>query len=407
MLKRPTSHRAVRVTAALVTIPLLALAASVLPSQADDPAPPEPPATGTDIPQTYFGPPASESFSENNESLVGPVQLLKAGTINKSGGRTTLPLYLGHDRNGKNVWFILTDTTDQANADALGLNFSSKLAYANVGTAVRDAWLTKDASLVFETAAVDFSPRRVLVPGEAPNAFPPKVARPGSVGDATYTPYVRVVNAPGTPVYNAPVIAYDVSADQLDFCKGAADHSLVHDRVLRICPEAPSNGQGTVTLDTTQIFSFAKPATYISTEASDPVVATLDSGTYAPAIGDLPVGRDDSAFSPIERLFVTANGPTGVRNPQRQGLNSALLGEGDPLQVIGGVPTVSNDYSPAWDLNLGFWTDRAIAKGYRARVIDEFQYLDLVAQGFITGEDGKPFGSTGIVVNCPIITRFL
>ncbi|MBA2455132.1 MAG: hypothetical protein H0V48_01115 [Nocardioidaceae bacterium] len=396
-----------RVTAVLVTIAATALALGVLPSQADPPVPPEPPSTGTDIPQTYFGPPASESFSENNESLVGPVQLLKAGTFNKKAGTTRLPLYLGHDQNGKNVWFILTDTTDQANADALGLNFSAKLAYANVGDAVRDAALQADGSLRFETAEVDFSPRRVVVPGDGPNAFPPKVARPGSVGDANYTPYVQVVNAPGSPIYNAPVVAYDVTARQLNFCKGGVDHSLVHDRVVKICPKAPSNGQGTVTLDTTTIFSFAKPAEYISTEASDPVVAALDNGTFAPAIGDLPVGRDDSAFSAIERLFVTANGPTGKRNPQRQGLNSAVLGQGDPLHVIGGIPTVSNDYSPAWDLNLGFWTDKAISKGYRARIIDEFQYLDLVAGGFITGEDGKPFGSTGIVVNCPIILRFL
>ena len=392
---------------AACTFPVTALALGILPSQADNPVPPEPPSTGTEIPQTYFGPPASESFSESNESLVGPVELLKAGTTNNKAGTTTLPLYRGHDEDGTTVWFILTDTTDQDNADALGLNFSAKLGYANVGDAVREARLQPDTSLVFETGAVDFSPKRVLVPGEAPNAFPPKVARPGSVGDAGYTPYVQVVNAPGSPIYNAPVVAYDVTAKQLRFCKGDVDHSLVHDRVVKVCPKAPSNGAGTVTLDTTEIFSFAKPSTYISTEASDPMVATLDSGTFAPAIGDLPVGRDDSAFSPIERLFVTANGPTGGRNPQRQGLNSAVLGEGDPLHVIGGIPTVSNDYSPAWDLNLGFWTDKAIDRGYRARIIDEFQYLDLVAGGHITGEDGAPFGSTGIVVNCPIVARFL
>jgi hypothetical protein len=157
----------------------------------------------------------------------------------------------------------------------------------------------------------------------------------------------------------------------------------------------------------TTIFSFAKPSSYISMEASDAVTAALDNATFAPAIGDLPVGRDDSAFSPIERLFPIANGPTGKDNPQRQGLNSAVLGEGDPLHVIGGIPTVSNDYSPAWDLNLGYWTQDAIDKGYRARVIDEFQYLDLVRGGFITGPDGAPFGSTGIVVNCPIVIRFL
>ncbi len=371
-----------------------------------DPRPPSP-AVGTEVPETYFGPPASRSFSENNESLVGPVKLLKTGTIDHKALTTTIPLYLGHDKLGKNVWFILTDTTDEANADALGLNFSAKLAYADVGRAVRDAWLQKDASLLFETGAVDFSPERMLVPGKGANAFPPAVAKPGAVGDADYTPYIKLVEEPGTPIYNAPVVAYDVSAKEINFCKGGVDYGLVHDRVTKICPRAESNGQGTVTLQMSEIFSFAKPATYISMEASDPVVATLDKGTFTPALADLPVGRDDSAFSPIERLFSVANGPTGKNNPQRQGLNSAVLGEGDPLQVIGGIPTVSNDYSPAWDLNLGFWTPEAVEKGYRARIIDEFQFLDLVQAGWITGEDGKPFGTTGIVINCPIILRFL
>lgn len=40
------------------------------------------------------------------------------------------------------------------------------------------------------------------------------------------------------------------------------------------------------------------------------------------------------------------NGPTGRHNPQRQGLNSALLDHLDPLHVIGGIPTLALDYSP-------------------------------------------------------------
>jgi hypothetical protein len=163
----------------------------------------------------------------------------------------------------------------------------------------------------------------------------------------------------------------------------------------------------------TPIFSFAKPAAYISTEASDPMVATLDSGTFAPAIGDVPVGGDDGAFSSVERLFPIANGPTGATNPQRQGLNSALSDVGangkplPPTHVIGGLPTVALDYSPLWDVNLGEWTDEAIERGYRSRMIDEFQLLEFVRQGWITGPEGAPFGSIGIVVNCPIVMRFL
>jgi len=40
-------------------------------------------------------------------------------------------------------------------------------------------------------------------------------------------------------------------------------------------------------------------------------------------------------------------------------------------------------------------------------LIDEFQLLSMVEQGWLTGPDGAPFGSTGIVVNCPIVMRFL
>jgi hypothetical protein len=112
------------------------------------------------------------------------------------------------------------------------------------------------------------------------------------------------------------------------------------------------------------------------------------------------------------RRIVTINGPTnspdGVRNPQRQGLNSVLLGEsGGPLNVLGGIPTVATDYSPLWDMNVGEWTQDAIERGFRSRLIDEFQILGLVQQGWITGPGGAEYGSSGFIVNCPIVMRFL
>lgn len=311
-------------------------------------------------------------------------------------------------RDGRAVWFILTDTTDKANAEALGLNHSGKLAFAEVGRATRTATLERDGSLTFDRGAVDFRPMRRIVPGDAPNFFPPKVAQPGSVGDTDYTPVIKIVNA-GGHIYNAPVVAFDVGPEALNFCDGSVDYGRVHDRVAKICPD-----EGTVTIKLTPIFSFAKPSLYMSTEASDPMVASLDAGTHAPAISDVPVGRDDGAFSAIERLFVIANGPMGMNNPQRQGLNSAIgdgpLSNGEdlpPLNLIGGIPTVALDYSPLWDLNLGMWTEEAIRLGYRSRLIDEFQLLGIVEDGWITGPMGMSFGSTGIVVNCPIVFHFL
>jgi hypothetical protein len=202
-----------------------------------------------------------------------------------------------------------------------------------------------------------------------------------------------------------PVIAFDKSAAQISACRGKVDHDLVHDRVVKICPAG--NGGGTVTIKLTTIFSFGRPAQYMSTEASDPMVATLDRGTFTPAMNDLPVGGDDSAFSAVERLFVMINGPTGRRNPQRQGLNSALVDKLDPLHVIGGIPTLALDYSPMWDINLGRWSPNAVRRGYRSRLIDEFQLLEFVRRGHITGPAGAPYGSVGIRVNCPIVHRFL
>ena len=83
------------------------------------------------------------------------------------------------------------------------------------------------------------------------------------------------------------------------------------------------------------------------------------------------------------------------------------MGEGGPLNVLGGIPTIATDYSPLWDLNVGAWTQEAIDNGYTSRVIEEFQILGLVQQGWITGPGGEPFGSTGIIVNCPIVQRLL
>ena len=358
---------------------------------------PAPPSVGADVPLVYFGPPPSQVKPE----LVGPLKLLKAGTVDLDAGTVQLPLYQGRTKDGKTVWYILTDTNDKGNADALGLNYSSKLTYAVTGKAVRNATLEKGNVLVFDRGAVDFRPERQVVPGDAPNAFPPKIAKPGSVGDADYTPLVRITNA-GNFIYNAPIVAFGVQANQITFADGNPDYRLVHDKVVKIDPV-----KMTVTLKLTQGFSFAKPIVYISTESNDELAATLEESTYTPALSDITVGKDDSAFSAVERLFAFANGPTGKDNPQRQGFNSAIMDGRGPLNVFGGIPTVATDYSPLWDVNLGVWTDDAVNKGYRSRLIEEFQILGVAQQGWITAPGGTPFGSTGIIVNCPIVQRLL
>jgi hypothetical protein len=362
-----------------------------------DEAAPAPASVGADIPLTYFGP----SPSEIQRELIGPYQLLKAGELDQEAGTITLPLYEGQMEDGTSVWYILTDSTDKQNADALGLVHSAKLAYSNVGRGARRARLETDGTLTFFAGTVDFSPERFVTPGEMPTAFPPTEFSPGAIGDEDYSPLIVIENA-GGHVYNAPIIAMGVTAEQLSFCEGLVDYSLVHNKVMRLCPE-----EQTVTLALTAAFSFARPILYLSMDASEAMTAAIEDVTLAPGLNDILVGRDDGAFSAVERIFAFANGPVGTENPQRQGLNSALLGEGGPLNVSGGIPTIATDYSPLWDLNLGEWTQDALDKGYTSRLTEEFAILGMVQKGWVTGPGGAPFGSTGIIINCPVVFRFL
>jgi hypothetical protein len=384
----------------LLILTLLMVALSMaLPSWArDNEIQPAPPSIGADIPVTYFGPAPSSVQKE----LIGPYQLMKSGTIDQEALTITLPLYKGQMKSGETVWYIITDTDDKANADALGINFSGKLTYADVGNAVRPAVLEKDHTVTFERGTVDFSPELAVTPGDAPNYFPPKTVNPGAIGDAGYSPLMKLTNA-GGHIYNAPIVAYNVSADQLNaFCDGKADHKLVHDKIVKICPK-----EGTVTLSLTLGFSFARPVLYLSTDASVDLAAAMETATLAPGMKDIPGGGDDSFDSAVERIFPVVNGPMGKDNPQRQGFNSALAGEGGPLNTLGGIPTIATDYSPMWDLNPVVWTQEAIDKGYRSRVNEEFFILGLVEKGWLTGLNGGQFGSVGIIVNCPVVYRFL
>lgn len=362
---------------------------------------PAPPSIGAAVPLTYFGP----SPSMVQPELIGPYQLLKAGKVDLDAGTITLPLYEGHvlikgGSASQKVWYILTDTDDKGNAAQLGLNYSPKLTYSSVGA--RNATLQKNTSLVFDGGIIDFKPNHVLIPNTPPNAFPPKASQAGSVGDDLYSPLVRIVNA-GDHIYNAPVVASNVDANTLNtFCNANPDYSIIHSKVVKICPK-----DNTVTIKLTPGFSFARPVLYLSTDSSSPLAAAMEDVTFAPRLGFIETGHDDSASSAVERIFPFINGPTGKDNPQRQGFNSALIDGLMPLNVLGGIPTIATDYSPIWDLNIGQWTQKAIDNGYRSRMLDEFTILGFVQKGWITGPMGSPFGSSGIVVDCPIVYRFL
>ena len=266
-------------------------------------------ATGTRVPLSYFGPPPSET----NQSLVGPVQELKSGQLDAINGRITLPLYKGYITGTKiPVWYILTDVSDQGQAANLGLNFSAKLEFAGIGA--RTAHFGPNNVVYFDKGKVKFSQHRILVAG-TPNAYPPAQAQPGSVGDKDYSPLVSIDGI----IYDAPIVAFNVQAADINFPNGNVDYTKVHDEVVAIDP----NGR-TVTLQLVNGFSFGRPVWYLTMDSSDPTVAAIEGATYAPLFGKLPTGGDDSFDSPVERIFISDNGELDCANPQRQGLDAAI-----------------------------------------------------------------------------------
>ena len=365
--------------------------------------------TGTKVDIAQFPPPDSLTDPE----LAGPVQLLRSGKFDipiasltgvdiPSGnprGTITLPLFKGavNTPSGlKPAWYIILDAGDEAEADRLGVNFSKKLP--NAGDAARPATLRADGTFLFESGIVDFSPNRVVVPGDDDRPFPPREAQPGSVGDADYSPLVNVNGI----IYDAPIIAAAVEDAVITFPQGNPDYALVHDQVVAIDP-----AQRTVTLSLINGFSFGKPVFYISTDSSDPTVSAIEGNTFAPRMGRLEVGIDDIARSAVERIFIATNGASegGCNNPQRQGLSAALLDGHRPNNTFGGIPTIATDYSPVWDANLYEWTEDAIEKGYRGLLTEEFRILKLARDGYITGPNGAPFGSAGPVIVCGVAAR--
>jgi hypothetical protein len=357
---------------------------------------PAPPSVGASVPLSYFGP----SPSTTNPSLVGPVQLLNSGMVDAKNGTLTLPLYKGRlAGTHKAIWYILTDVDNAGVAAELGLNFSTKLTFA--ANAARTGNLDADGNIVFDKGTVNFAPQRNIVPGPAGAEFPPKSFAPGAVGDANYSPFVNIVNA-GNVIYNAPMVAFDVDAAEINFPNGNVNYSKVHDQVVAIDPV-----NMTVTINLINGFSFGRPVWYLSMDASSALAAAIEHNTLAPLMGKLPLGHDDSFASPIERIFIATNGPEAgaCNNPLRQGLSADLADGHRPNNVLGGIPTIALDYSPAWDAQLFTWTPDAINSGFRGQVREEFQILTFVQDGLITGPGGAPFGSSGFTINCPIVQR--
>ena len=105
------------------------------------------------------------------------------------------------------------------------------------------------------------------------------------------------------------------------------------------------------------------------------------------------------------------NGAVGAGNPARQGLNSALRGEGDPLNVNQDIPGQGNGrYSPVWDVHPVVWTTAAIDSGQRVLLTSGSQVAGAFAHGLIAGAGTGPANpslqglpAANFISNCPIV----
>jgi hypothetical protein len=359
--------------------------------------------------------------------------LASAVKIDLKNDFVRLPLHRG-EFNGKTVWYIVTEASDEGAAEDLGINYAPKLANAAIGCpeCVQEVTLSAPANNVFNEGTIhfagvpDFSPTRVLKAG--PTGFPPADAQAGSVGDSKYSPFIRIEGS--ATVYNAPIVATGDGPFDVDH------HTNTGDRVLAIHPASESSGPAqfhgaSVDVLLVRGFDSGRPILYISTDASDPAAAALERSTYVPALNKTSfAGGDDFLGSQRERIFVFTNGQTGADNPQAQGLahvildghagedaslkNRALLDAlsrgGDALNVQGDFPTLEQNnrrdaYSPLWEAQFGEWTAKAVRTKQNVRQTDEFKILKLAAEhpDLLTAPGGAEYGSAKALIDCPVI----
>lgn len=303
--------------------------------------------------------------------------LFVASATEHADDTATLPLYRGR-RGGIDVWYIVLDSSDGTEAQRRRINHSQKLANLRGTAAVQKVSVDADGVVNFP-ATVDFSFVRRVLPG--PAGFPPSIAEPGAVGEAGYSPLLELPNG---VILNAPHIA-NVSGQ-------AAKVRLI------------DLGTYTVRIEQTRGFQGGRGVKYISTDASDPAVAALENVTHAPLLARAPRAGADGTDSARASLAAFVNGQTGAANPQRQGLNSALLDGLSPLNVLFWNPGQGR-YSPLWDVYPAQWSAAAVAAGQNLRQTDFGQVENLAQHGVITGPGGAPFAAADFVVNCPIISR--
>ena len=304
--------------------------------------------------------------------------LLKSAVENAGYTEVTLPIFEGQ-RNGATVWYVVTESSDKTDAEARGIHYSPKIANGKGTLAVQPVGMGNGK--VQFLGSVDFAPERVVVPSET--GFPPKEAKPGAIGEALYTPLIQL---PSGIILNAPQIK---------------NNSGNHDRLIRIDLE-----KRVATFKMTDGFFEGHRVHYTSFNASDPAIAALEAANYTPNLKALPNKGGNGPASALTGLAPVVNEPTGKMNPHRQGLSSALMGEGDPLNIVQEIPFGARAlaYSPMWDVHATVWAQVPMPASSSVQLTDFNEVEKKAFAGQISGPEGKAWGPIGVVVNCPIIS---
>jgi len=319
-------------------------------------------------------------------AVAGSTQFI-GSAVEHPDNTVTLPLQRGTS-HGDTVWYVVLDSSAGNDADRRQVNTAQKLGNARGSGAVQR--VTVSNGVVDFPGTVDFSYDRNVL---APAGFPPIVHDPGARGDARYSPLIEL---PGGTILNAPQIARDQDGDGTIQLAG---HEEAADKVVAI-----DTARRTVRYRETDGFARGNPVRYVSTDATDELAAALEEATLAPALDAAPFAGGDGTDSARASLAAFVNGQTGASNPERQGLDSAVVDGLDPLNVLAWTPNQGR-YSPLWDVHLAAWSAAAVATGrnVRQRRFDDVEAL--AAAGMVTAPPGERFGPSGIIVDCPIVSQ--
>ncbi|MDE2483463.1 MAG: hypothetical protein KGN02_14905 [bacterium] len=303
----------------------------------------------------------------------GDLGITSALNVNTTTHTATLPLRRGHV-GAKTVWYVVTDASTAAAARSYGVNYAPSLG--DLGAAALQR-ATKDARGELHFAGgVDFAPTRTYVPSAG--GFPPKSATPGGIADAAYSPFVQI----GKTILNAPILA--TGNAPFDVTK----HTNTEDRVIAI-----DTKKMTVTLVLARGFSNDKPIYYVSTEASDPVAASVERATFVPrlakaqASGEIPIGvvvnGPQTGSAPQGLTFLTLHTPLGADATAAN--VKQIMSSFNVLSIAPNLATryAENGYSPLWSVQV-------VGKSAK-RVTNYSAYAALGAK------------AAGFVVNCPFV----